>query len=352
MRLPIVSIVFSVCASMYAATSSATDNGEFIVFPTVDIKSRTSVNNLDQKSTVPKADFFYAKDFGHQRVLIEALAEPEDEESHLDLERLQYGWILNHETEIWIGRFHDPLGIWNTHFHHGAYLETSASRPDVIHFEDNDGILPMHISGVQINGHQGMDNRGMHYSLGIGAGPEINNNALVPVDILDPGKGSHKLGSTIRFTYHPNDEEMSTQVGGAIAYYPIPSDSITTGDIKQTVISVFGIWDINSFHNLGSIFHVKNEFDSSADDSFTTAYIQSEFTWHPDWTAYGRIESGSDVKNDTYLSMFPRSITQRQLLGIRYELKKNQALKLEISSLHTNDEDFDQLHIQWSAAIQ
>ena len=145
---------------------------------------------------------------------------------------------------------------------------------------------------------------------------------------------------------------MSTQFGGVAAYTPIPGDNITTGDIKQTVISVYGIWDINSIRNLGSIFHIINKFDNSDDDSFTTAYIQSEYTWHPDWTTYGRIETSSDVNNDTYLSLFPQSITQRQLVGIRYELKKNQALKLEISSLHTHNENYDELHIQWSAAIQ
>ena len=351
-RLHILRIVISASALMYASTSSALHSGEFIVFPTVNIESRSSLNDSNQKNTEPVADFFYANDYGNQRLLIEALAEPEDDESELDLERLQYGWILSPETDIWIGRFHNPLGFWNTHFHHGSYLETSASRPAIMHFEDDNGILPMHISGLQINGPLDIENGGFHYSIGVGAGPEIINNKLKAVKILDPGEGRHELGGTIRLTYQPNDDDMSTQFGGVAAYTPIPGDNITTGDIKQTVISVYGVWDINSIHNLGSIFHIINKFDNSDDDSFTTAYIQSEYTWHPDWTTYGRIETSSDVHNDTYLSLFPQSITQRQLVGIRHELKKSQALKLEISSAHTHNENYDELHIQWSAAIQ
>lgn len=351
-KLPVCLIMMTMGASFYTAASSAVGNGEFIVFPIVDIESRSSVTNLDQKTTEPKADFFFSKDFGNHRILAEALAEPEDDESQLDLERLQYGWIINPEIDIWVGRFHNPLGFWNSHFHHGAYLETAASRPSAIHFEDDDGILPMHISGIQINGHHDIEKGGIRYSLGIGAGPEIIDNKLEPVIILKPAKGSHKLGSTIRLAYYPNDDDVSTQFGGSVAFIPIPNDDITSGDIEQTIISVFGVWDVDAFHNLASIFRVTNEFDNTEDDSFTSAYIQSEYAWRPDWTGYGRIETSSSVNNDSYLSLFPRTITQRRLLGIRYEVKQDQALKLEISSSRTSDDNFDELHLQWSAAIQ
>ena len=92
---PVSLLVLGVCAMSYVADSAAMDSGEFIVFPTVDITSRNSVNSLEQKNTEPKTDFFYTQDFGNQRILVEALAEPEQDQSQLDVERLQYGWILN-----------------------------------------------------------------------------------------------------------------------------------------------------------------------------------------------------------------------------------------------------------------
>jgi len=322
------------------------------VFPTVDIWSRSSETDVDQKKTESKADFFYTKDFGNQRLLAEALAEPEDDASQLDVERLQYGWILNHNIDVWIGRFHNPLGFWNTHFHHGAYLETSATRPSIIHFEDDDGIIPMHISGVQVNGYDEIGDGGIHYSLGVGAGPEISNNKLVPVNIVDPGDGSHRLGSSARLTYQTNDEDTSSQIGAALAYYPIPTDSLSTGEIRQTIVSLYGIWNYGLLHTLGSLFDVSNKFDNAHDDTFAFAYVQSEYLLLQDWTAYARIETSSGTNNDTYLAFFPQTITQRQLLGVRYELKKNQALKLEVSSSHTLSDNYDELHVQWSAAIQ
>ena len=262
------------------------------------------------------------------------------------MERLQYGWILKNNIDVWIGRFHNPLGFWNTHFHHGAYLETSATRPDVILFEDDGGVLPMHISGIQVNGYNEAGDGGFHYSLGIGAGPDISDN------IIDPGEGSHKLGSSLRLTYQTNEEDTSSQIGGALAYYPIPTESVSMGDIRQTIASLYGIWNMGSLHTLGSLFYVNNKFDNADDDSFTSAYIQSEYLWRLDWTAYARIEATGGANNDTYLAMFPQTITQRQILGVRYELRKNQALKLEVSSAHTQNDNFDELHVQWSAAIQ
>jgi hypothetical protein len=346
-------LVFSAaCLSTYTDDSSAMEYGEFIVFPTVDIFSRTAVTDLDQKKTESKVDFFYTNDFGNQRLLAEALAEPEEDESQLDVERLQYGWILNHDVDIWVGRVHNPLGFWNTHFHHGSYLETSATRPSVIHFEDDDGILPMHITGVQVNRFNEIGDGGMHYSLGIGGGPDISDNKLEPVNILDPGKGSHELGGSLRVTYQTNDDDSSSQVGGTWSYYPIPAEGTSSGDIRQTILSLYGVLNIGSLHNLGSLFKVNNKFESADDDSFTSAYIQSEYLVQLDWTLYARVESTSGANHDTYLAIFPKTITQRQLCGVRYELMRNQALKIEVSSARTQNDNFNEFHVQWSAAIQ
>lgn len=71
---------------------------------------------------------FYSADYGCLRVLAEVdIAREVDAE----IERLQAGWLLGSETTAWIGRFHTPLGYWNTRYHHGSYLQTAATRPDI-----------------------------------------------------------------------------------------------------------------------------------------------------------------------------------------------------------------------------
>ena len=65
-----------------------------------------------------------------------------------DLERLQVGYTFNNGNTVWLGRFHSPLGYWNTSFHHGQQLQTSVLRPQMIDFEDKGGIVPAHTVGI------------------------------------------------------------------------------------------------------------------------------------------------------------------------------------------------------------
>lgn len=49
--------------------------------------------------------------------------------------------------------------------------------------------------------------------------------------------------------------------------------------------------------------------------------------------------------------LFPHSILQRRLLGLRFDLLKNQAITIELSRAETKSEEFDQAMLQWSSAL-
>src|ERR1700730_16670407 len=65
-----------------------------------------------------------------------------------DVERI----ILNYEPRAWfrlsVGRFHSPLGYWNTAYHHARWMYVSTRAPLLAHFEDDQGPLPTHTIGV------------------------------------------------------------------------------------------------------------------------------------------------------------------------------------------------------------
>ena len=44
-------------------------------------------------------------------------------------------------------------------------------------------------------------------------------------------------------------------------------------------------------------------------------------------------------------------VKQRHLVGVRYELARNQALKLEVSDARVLNDSFATLTLQWSAAL-
>lgn len=84
--------------------------------------------------------------------LAEVVFETGDEEYVLDVERV----LIRFRPRDWFsaqaGRFHTSLGYWNTAFHHGEYLQTSIGRPRMFDFEDDDGILPVHMIGPRFTG--------------------------------------------------------------------------------------------------------------------------------------------------------------------------------------------------------
>ena len=45
-----------------------------------------------------------------------------------------------------IGRGHTAMGYWNQTFHHGKWFQTTTDRPAIYRFEDDIGILPVHLS--------------------------------------------------------------------------------------------------------------------------------------------------------------------------------------------------------------
>ena len=65
----------------------------------------------------------------------------------IDLERIFVGW-RGERVSVDAGRTHAELGYWNNAFHHGRWLQIPTGRPEVLKFEDEGGILPVHQVGV------------------------------------------------------------------------------------------------------------------------------------------------------------------------------------------------------------
>ena len=52
----------------------------------------------------------------------------------IEIERAQVQYDFADALRISAGRFHTPVGYWNTAFHHGSWLQTSVARPEMIKF--------------------------------------------------------------------------------------------------------------------------------------------------------------------------------------------------------------------------
>jgi hypothetical protein len=95
-----------------------------------------------------------------------------------DLERFQMGFEFVPETVLWLGRFHQPASAWNTEHHHGQYLQTDITRPYIERWEDEQGVIPQHITGALFESRQSIGKDGaIQISAGVGAAPALTNGS-------------------------------------------------------------------------------------------------------------------------------------------------------------------------------
>ncbi|HUI75569.1 MAG TPA: porin [Candidatus Acidoferrum sp.] len=86
----------------------------------------------------------------------------------VELERSIIRYDYNDYFKISFGRYHTPIGYWNTAFHHGAWLQTSIARPQMVQFGGT--IIPVHFVGFLAEGNIPSGGAGLAYNFGLGNG--------------------------------------------------------------------------------------------------------------------------------------------------------------------------------------
>jgi phosphate-selective porin O/P len=103
----------------------------------------------------------------------------------VEVERSIIRYDYNDYFKLSFGRFHTPIGYWNTAFHHGAWLQTTIQRPEIVKVGGT--FIPVHFVGFLAEGNISSGGAGVSYSVGVGNGRgdiisrpgdagDINNN--------------------------------------------------------------------------------------------------------------------------------------------------------------------------------
>lgn len=133
-------------------------------FSSTDQKGTFSGFNLGQfvlhfsSSLSPKVSVFAETSF---------TAQPEGPYK-LEVERVIIRYDYNDNLKLSFGRYHTPINYWNTAFHHGAWLQTTISRPQMIEFGGT--FLPVHFVGALAEGSIPSGGLGLNYDVGVGNG--------------------------------------------------------------------------------------------------------------------------------------------------------------------------------------
>jgi hypothetical protein len=70
----------------------------------------------------------------------------------IDVERVIARYSFSNTVNLSVGKFHTPFGYWNNAYHHGALIQPTIQRPNIVRFEDEGGFLPIHQVGLQFDG--------------------------------------------------------------------------------------------------------------------------------------------------------------------------------------------------------
>jgi len=333
---------------IHAQPGRAESESEFLLFPFAKVSYLSGLpagSLLDDNENDFGLGLFAAIESGRFHFLGEALLAKEEQE----IERLQLGWRMG-DSKAWLGRFHNPIGYWNTQYHHGAFLQTSITRPAIAEFEDDGGVLPMHLAGLLIEGIKEHGNSGLGYALAIATGPELTDE-LEPLDVLNPGSGSQGLALTFNI-YRQPEVYGPNQYGLFANYTEIPATDRGYDEIRQTIAGGYWNWESDPWRLIGSAYYVRNQLYQPNDkqtDDFVAAYFHADRYINENWLVFGRAEKTFASSNDAYLALFPDHTREKILAGLRFHIGERHALTLEVSGNRGQEDHYRKVMLQWAA---
>ena len=282
--------------------------------------------------------------------LNETVFEPNsDGENVLDVERLIIKYEINDDFNVQAGRFHSSFGYWNRAFHHGEFLSTSIGRPDVLKFEDDGGLLPIHIIGLLFEGRY--DTESFEFAgnleIGNGRGPVPD-----PPQIVVDGTMGKSLN--LHLTAKPKAiEGLEIGVGGYLDRIPANTDAskgTVHGKLNESILSFQATYQNENWVLLGEAFFIHHGGGGSPSADSNGYYLQLAYQ-HEDWTPYLRFDAINVYNQDVFLASLDDRTTIA--LGVRYDFAEMNALKLQLSFTDVNaatgaDSEEWTLSSQWS----
>lgn len=291
------------------------------------------------------------------RAFVEYVIEHDGEGWVLDLERLYIKRQINDSLNVAMGRFHTPLGMWNSTFHHGSLLFDTASRPEFLDFEDGEGaVLPTHVVGLMFDG--GLVTKGgeIGYEAFIANGPSIDTSIAVPGEreiemnnVGDPNQNK-TVGARIVYSF----DNVPLNLGVFLMKHKVAdTNPASLGEtlVDQTITGLEFNYQRDAFGANGEYYRLSNkdETGSYQDSTGTGYYAQFGYQLSDPLKAVYRYESTDFDTNDPYANLLGKVGTDHHVAGLRYELDPTNVLKLELRRSKPEGGDASTTYtVQWS----
>lgn len=278
---------------------------------------------------------------GRLNFLFEMLIEFEEDETELDAERLWVGYTISDLLIIRAGKFHTALGYWNKTFHHGKHLFPTVDRPFFLRFEEDEGIIPAHIVGLELAGSADIGQLRAKYWLEVGNGPRIDGNRLNPNNFVDDDDAKQFAFRTALSTR----SLPGLSLGLFTSHFSI--DTTLTKGVDEHIYGLDLHYARAGLELVSEYFFFDNPKASA--DAF---YVQLSQTFGL-LTPFTRFEWLDVDSGDPYMSALAGGFDRSQFIaGLRYDIDLfHSSLKAQYrhdDERGGRDKDFDVFEAQWT----
>jgi hypothetical protein len=298
--------------------------------------------------TLGNLDIYLTPEFGDRvKSIVELVFEYGAEGNGVatDLERLQFGYTFSDAATVWAGRFHTPYGNWNTAFHHGQQIQTAATRPRFIEFEDKGGILPAHGVGLLASGGVRAGEGKLQYDAYLANGNRITDRVL-DFNAFQDDNANKLIGGNLRYAFGGAMEGLTLGAHGFTQQVrDYGAGSSVVSNTRVNMFGGFAVLDKDNWEVIGEYYRFRNKDLSGGTGTHSSwaGFAQAGYTFGETWTPYARFEKASLDQGDNYFAAQESGRSyKRQVVGLRYNLNPQSALKLELNQTKEEQTDLSQ----------
>ncbi len=241
-----------------------------------------------------------------------------------EVERMILSYDRSDRLKLSLGRYHTPVNYWNTAFHHGQWLQTTITRPEMIQFGGR--FLPVHFVGGLLEGGVPAGGWNLNYQLGAG-----NGRASVISRAGDAGDSNDKRAWLGNVFVKP-DRPYGLQFGGS--FYDDTVTLPSAREFSERIVSAHVVWLKEDPEFIAEWAGVRHQETGESAATWNRAYYV-QLAYRLPWAdrlfkPYYRFEHIGIDEADAVFAPVPR--LDESTLGVRYDATAYAALKGEFRS--------------------
>jgi hypothetical protein len=238
----------------------------------------------------------------------------------LEVERSIIRYDYDDYFKLSFGRYHTPISYWNTAFHHGAWLQTTIARPEMVKIG---GIfIPVHFVGLLTEGN--IPSGGLHVAYEVGLG---NGRGSIFSRAGDAGDVNNNRAWLANVFARPA-RLYGFQVGGS--FYKDEITQLNGANIREWIASTHVVWTKETPEFLAEFANSHHQ-DLLTGQTFNTPAFYVQIAYRLPWLErtlkpyfrydYIQPPPGEPILSDTRY--------QGSTLGLRYDISNFAAFKSE-----------------------